>query len=142
MSEDSKDKPGSIEQRSGAKPEAPRLGRRLFIFRAGAFLTGTTALTVANTQSARAQGVTDQDPSDPEGQGRGGGTGVTDQDPSDPEGQGRGGGGRGGGGGVTDRDMNPGDPAGQGRGGGNGATDRDPDPPAGDQPGRGRGTNR
>jgi hypothetical protein len=89
-------------------------------------------------------GVTDSDPSDAPGQGRGGNRapqgGVNDSDPSDPPGQGRGGN-RAPQTGLNDSD--PSDPPGQGRGGNrapqpqrpSGPTDTDPS----DAPGRGRG---
>ena len=80
---------------------------------------------------AKAGQVTDGDPSDPVGRGRGGTrTGVTDGDPSDPVGNGRGGSpGRSG---YTDSD--PTDPVGTGRGTGgsrSGCSDRDPSDPGG-----------
>jgi hypothetical protein len=80
----------------------------------------------------RGSGITDRDPSDPIGRGRGGGSGITDRDPSDPIGRGRGGS-RPPTTGVTDRD--PTDPIGSGRGGSaqrSGCTDRDPTDPGGD----------
>ena len=70
-------------------------------------------------------GVSDSDPSDPPGQGRGGNrapqTGLSDSDPSDPPGQGRGG--------NRAPPQQQQQPA--------GATDTDPS----DAPGRGRGRN-
>lgn len=86
----------------------------------------------------RGTGITDSDPNDRAGFGRGrrpGYTGINDGDPTDPSGYGRGGNrGRGGYTGITDAD--PGDPAGYGRGArGTGITDRDP----GDPVGNGRG---
>ena len=69
----------------------------------------------------------DNDPTDPTGQGRGGG--YSDNDPSDPTGQGRGGGGY--------SDSDPTDPTGQGRNG-TGVTDSDSGAYA-DRAGYGRG---
>ena len=91
--------------------EAAPTGRRLFIFRATAFLTASTgALVAGGFVPARAQ-VTDQDPTDPEGRGRGGSrggaggrTGLTDCDPNDRENQGNGRRPRTG---VTDQDSGP-----------------------------------
>ena len=92
------------------------------------------------TGSARAQ-VTDHDPSDRPGYGRGGGTGVTDSDSgpgADVAGRGRGGGPRPGATGYSDNDSGPNaDIAGRGRGG-SGITDSDSGPGA-DPAGRGRG---
>ncbi len=70
----------------------------------------------AEPPAARPGGVSDSDPSDPPGQGRGGAGPralASDSDPSDPPGQGRGGTGRPPG--ISDSD--PSDPPGQGRGG-------------------------
>jgi hypothetical protein len=114
---------------------AYRFNRRSFLARitGGAIITGGS-LTLL-TGAARGQ-VSDRDPSDPIGHGRGGGSGVTDHDPNDPAGRGRGAGGSTApSNGVTDRDPN--DPSGHGRGGGysgspsTGVTDRDPSDPSG-----------
>jgi len=129
------------------------LGRRRLILRTGAL--GVAGLGAAGCVPAqpvyvqqppvvvRGTGLTDADPSDGPGNGRGGsrvirGTGITDSDPSDGPGNGRGGY-RGGGyrTGITDSDPNDG--PGRGRGGYRGGyrtglTDSDPS----DGPGRGR----
>lgn len=77
----------------------PRLSRRLFVFRtlfgaAAATMIGTAATTVTATPAAAQRRVTDNDPNDPEGRGRGyiapRRRRVTDNDPHDPEGRGRG----------------------------------------------------
>jgi hypothetical protein len=86
-----------------AKQEPP-LGRRLFIFRATAILSGTAAIALAGAQRARAQ--TDRDPNDRRGRGKG----VTDNDPNDRAGRGS--------------DNDPNDRRGRGRGSGN--TYKDP----------------
>jgi len=112
------------------------LTRRLLVMR-GASVAGIGAGLAALPGEAQAQrsGLTDNDPSDGPGRGRGSGgyrTGATDNDPNDGQGQGRGTQRRA----VTDND--PRDGAGQGRGGGGrstGVTDNDPN----DGPGRGRG---
>src|SRR5690349_4796397 len=64
-------------------------GRRLFIFRAAAVLTGVVAAAVAQPMKpARAQ--SDSDPTDAPGRGRGGSTnGNTDSDPTDVVGSGK-----------------------------------------------------
>ncbi|MBY0338617.1 MAG: hypothetical protein K2X11_18525 [Acetobacteraceae bacterium] len=134
-----------------------RLSRRLLVLRLGA-LGGTAATTaacvpnqpmpvtyvpVAPPAYARGTGITDSDPSDGPGQGRGGfrsGTGYTDRDPSDGPGRGRGPYGRPVQGvtGVTDRDPSDGPGRGRGWGGGGyrtGLTDSDPR----DGVGQGRG---
>ena len=94
----------------------------------GAQLMGGVAQPVGRT------GVSDADPSDPPGRGRGGhrGSGVTDSDPSDQPGFGRGGMRRSSG--VSDSD--PSDPPGGGRGGLRRTAVSDSDPS--DAPGRGR----
>lgn len=123
-----------------------RLSRRLMVLRVAAIAGTSTALAgcVAapapayySAPVARGTGITDADPNDGPGNGRGGrrGTGITDRDPSDGPGNGRGGyRGVSGGTGITDRDPNDG--PGRGRGGyrGTGRTDSDPR----DAPGRGR----
>ncbi len=121
-----------------------RLSRRLLVLRA-VTLGGTgTALSACVPPPAyypqpvvRGTGITDADPNDGPGNGRGGGyrrgTGITDADPNDGPGNGRGGGYRRGTG-ITDADPNDG--PGNGRGGGyrSGRSDADPY----DAPGRGR----
>jgi hypothetical protein len=106
-------------------PADNRLTRRLFTLRLSAALP---ALAFFGVVPARAQrrytGITDSDPGDGEGYGRGRGT---DRDPSDGVGRGRRRGG-------TDND--PTDAAGRGRG--SGLTDNDP----ADAEGRGRGVRR
>lgn len=117
-----------------------KLSRRSFLSTvAGSAVAGGSLLVVHG--DAAALQVTDRDPSDPIGRGRGSAnrTGLTDSDPGDPVGNGRGGNRSSGGHtGVTDRD--PTDPIGRGRGSGTrtGITDRDPTDPAGN----GRGGNR
>ena len=86
-----------------------KLTRRSFVRRVlgSSIATGVFALIGGE---ARAQ-VTDSDPNDPVGQGRGGGTGVTDSDSgagADRVGQGRGGG-------VRTGDSDASDPAGNAR---------------------------
>lgn len=126
-----------------------RLSRRLLVLRVaalggtGAVLAGCVAPGPAYYGNPvpialpRGTGITDADPVDGPGNGRGGrrGTGITDADPSDGPGNGRGGyRAVGGGTGITDRDPNDG--PGLGRGGyrARGRTDSDPR----DAPGRGR----
>lgn len=146
VSDNSKDNPGSGDHPVDPKPEdTPKLGRRLFLFRAGALLGGAVATLAGGSRLAEAQGRTDRDPIDSAGRGRG----VTDRDPTDRAGRGsdrdptdRGGRGRGHG--RTDRD--PTDSVRRGRG----VTDRDPTDRAGrgsdadpvDRVGRGRGSGR
>jgi hypothetical protein len=125
------------------------LGRRLFVLRLAALggATSATAGCVAPQPQviyapprapAYAPGrvaISDADPSDPPGGGRGGhrGSGVSDNDPSDAPGFGRGGRRVAG---ISDND--PSDPPGGGRGyRATGASDNDPS----DAPGRGRGGN-
>lgn len=141
---DSSDTPGSAR---------PRLGRRLFVMRL-AVLGGASAATAAcapqgppvvyappqPVYAPSRVAISDADPSDPPGRGRGGhrGSGVTDSDPSDQPGFGRGGQRYSG---FSDSDPN--DPPGRGRGGyraapvryRSGITDADPS----DGPGYGRG---
>jgi hypothetical protein len=122
-----------------------KLNRRSFLGQvAGGAAAMGGALALIGGE-ARAFQVTDSDPSDPVGRGRGT-SGVTDRDPSDPIGRGRGGSGGGVSSGVTDSDTGAGaDPAGRGRGGGRsqsgntGLTDRDSGAGA-DPAGRGRGS--
>lgn len=112
-----------------------RFNRRSFLARvAGAAAVGGGAL--AAIAPSRAQtGITDRDPGDRVGNGRGGGTGITDRDTgpgADPAGRGRG---------LTPpasqgvTDSDPTDPIGRGRG--TSLSDRDSGPNA-DPPGRGR----
>jgi len=118
-----------------------KLGRRRLVLKLGTI--GAVTLGAAGcvpVQPVYVQpggtGLTDADPNDGPGRGRGGyrgGGGVTDSDPNDGPGRGRGG--YRGGSGITDRDPNDG--PGRGRGGyrgGHGVTDSDPN----DGPGRGR----
>ena len=126
---------------------APPLRRRLFVLRM-ATLGGAGAAVAACVpnqqpvfyappqQVRRGTGLSDSDPSDAPGQGRGGqrGSGVSDSDPNDAPGFGRGGQRVSG---VSDSDPN--DAPGRGRGGYGGTvrrglTDSDPS----DGPGRGR----
>jgi hypothetical protein len=95
-----------------------RLNRRSFLARvAGGAVAG--AFATASGTPAFAQ-ITDRDPTDPAGRGRGGGSGITDRDPTDPAGRGRGGGS-----GITDSDTGQGsDPAGRGRGAAGGGAGR------------------
>lgn len=132
-----------------------RLGRRLLVLRVAGLGTAAGALSGCVVQQpvpvyapARVgTGITDADPGDGPGFGRGGyrgpaRTGLTDADPGDGPGFGRGG--------YRPRaqgrpytginDGDPGDPSGYGTGWrqrnqGRGVTDNDP----GDAPGRGRG---
>lgn len=148
---------------------APRLGRRLLVLRASLAAAAVTAAPAARalepTPVQYRTGITDSDPSDGPGYGRGyrgrARTGLTDADPSDGPGYGRG---------VTRRrraytginDGDPNDPSGYGTGWRRagrpytGLTDADPSDGAGhgrggyrprsvtdsdpsDAPGRGRG---
>lgn len=134
-----------------------KLGRRRLVLRAGALsVVGLGAAACVPAQPVyvqqppvvvRGTGITDADPSDGPGNGRGGfrggGTGITDADPNDGPGRGRGGYRGGAVGyrtGVTDSD--PSDGPGRGRGGSRvyrggyrtGVSDSDPS----DGPGRGR----
>lgn len=118
-----------------------KLSRRSFFERvAGGVAGGALALV---GEPAKAAQVSDHDPSDPSGQGRG--AAVSDQDSgagADPAGRGRGSGSRQGTG-VSDSDSGAGaDPAGRGRGGGSrqgtGVSDSDSGASA-DPAGRGRG---
>ncbi|WP_137127733.1 hypothetical protein [Roseomonas sp. HF4] len=119
-----------------------RLRRRLVVLRVAVVGTAATALggcvlvPAAPVRPAQVRtGISDADPSDGPGMGRGGGrrTGISDADPSDGPGMGRGGGRRSG---INDAD--PSDGPGMGRGSGGrrtGINDADPS----DGPGRGRG---
>jgi hypothetical protein len=89
------------------------VNRRSFLSRvAGAAFLGGTAIALVSGEEAGA--ITDRDPYDPVGRGRG--RRCTDRDPGDPVGRGRWcrGGGRRGWTGITDRD--PYDRPGYGRG--------------------------
>lgn len=110
--------------------DAPRLGRRLTVLRLAVVpAAAAVAACVPAGRPVYTTGITDNDPRDPVGAGRG--TGITDADPSDPPGAGRGGFRRVG---ITDND--PSDPPGAGRGRRyTGITDRDPS----DRAGYGRG---
>jgi hypothetical protein len=103
--------------------QAPRLGRRLLVLRVAGVgaAAGTLSGCVVAPQPVYAPrpartGLTDADPGDGPGMGRGGyrgyrrGTGLTDADPNDGPGQGRGRGRRQ----VSDSD--PRDAPGRGRG--------------------------
>jgi hypothetical protein len=171
----SKADPESGDKADDQSPEtslrAPPLGRRLFIFKATAILSGVAAFGFGRSAHGqtdfdvtdhgpkgkkgpvRGGGVTDKDPDDPEGGGRGGRgqkgprqtSGVSDKDPDDPEGGGRGQKGRPRRtSGITDKD--PSDPEGGGRSGGQkrprpvaGVTDKDPSDPEGGGRGAGGG---
>jgi len=127
------------------------LGRRLMVLRLATATGSAVALATASPAEALEPtlvqyrtGLTDADPGDGPGFGRGGarrGTGITDADPGDGPGFGRGGARPRAQGrpytGINDGD--PGDPSGYGTGWrqqqGRGVTDNDP----GDSPGRGRG---
>jgi hypothetical protein len=141
MSENPEDKPGSPGQPPDAQPEAPKLGRRLFIFRAAAVLGGAAVVAFSASRQAEAQ-RTDRDPTDRGGKGKG----VTDNDPTDRRGRGSDNdptdrGGKGKGTGRVDRDPT------DSRGRGKGVTDRDPNDSSGrgsdndptDVRGKGRG---
>jgi len=111
----------------------PRVGRRLTILKLAVVpaAAAVAACVPAGGPVYRGTGITDSDPTDPPGGGRGSAwrtSGITDSDPTDPPGGGRGGIRRTG---ITDRD--PTDPPGGGRGGRRytGITDRDPTDPAG-----------
>lgn len=122
-----------------------RISRRSFLGQVCAGLTAAGGSLGFFVGQAGAGQITDRDPSDPVGRGRGGGSGITDRDAgpgADPAGRGRGatlpsdaG--------VTDSDTGAGaDPIGRGRGGGGrqvtGITDSDSGAYA-DPPQRGRG---
>lgn len=95
------------------------LGRRSSMVMLGSALIGAAGIAATLPQSAEAQ-VTDRDPNDPAGRGRGC-SGRSDSDPRDPAGCGRSTG-------ITDSD--PSDPAGRGRGR-RSCSDSDPRDPAG-----------
>lgn len=110
-------------------PDA-RLGRRLMVAKMAGGASLIAAAAIPGAASAQ-RSVTDSDPRDGAGQGRGSGggqyrTNATDRDPNDGAGRGRGSGSPTG---YTDRDPNDG----PGRGRSN-RTDSDPS----DGPGRGR----
>jgi hypothetical protein len=111
------------------------ISRRSFLATVSGAAVAGGGLVAIGGEAGAAQ-VTDSDPSDPVGRGRGGPrSGVTDRDPGDPISRGRGSTGGGTRSGVTDSD--PSDPIGngRGRGGGNsartGLTDSDPSDPVG-----------
>jgi hypothetical protein len=125
----------------------PPTRRRLFVLRLAAMVgvlpaaacvpqQGPVVYAPAPVVVRRGTGISDSDPSDAPGNGRGGhrGSGFSDSDPNDAPGYGRGGRRASG---VSDSD--PSDAPGRGRGvvyrGGSGITDADPS----DGPGRGRG---
>lgn len=123
----------------------PRLRRRLLVVNLvalGSAGSAAEALAQGTKSGPRPpqSGLTDADPGDQPGNGRGGNAprpgqqGQSDADPNDPAGQGRGGNAPRG-----QSDSDPSDPPGQGRGGARpapaGPTDNDPNDP----PGRGRG---
>ncbi len=137
-----------MTEKPEGKPDGGRpapLRRRLFVLRIAA-LGGSTAATAACVPQSgpvvyapqpvyapARVAISDSDPSDAPGQGRGGhrGSGVSDNDPSDAPGFGRGGRRYGG---ASDSD--PSDAPGRGRGyRATGYTDNDPS----DGPGNGRG---
>jgi hypothetical protein len=108
-----------------------KLNRRSFFSTVAGGVVAAGGAAAVFADEAHALQVTDRDPSDPIGRGRGGGSGITDSDPSDPVGRGRGGSTSRTG--VTDRD--PTDPSGNGRGGTgtrSGCSDSDPTDPGGD----------
>jgi hypothetical protein len=117
-----------------------KVSRRSFLNRVAGAAAGGAFLLVSGEAHAQ---VSDHDPTDPIGRGRGGGTGVTDSDTgpgADPRGRGRGGSAPGSTG-VTDSDSGANaDAVGRGRGG-SGITDTDSGPYA-DPRGRGRGGQR
>ena len=128
-------KSDGVDETGGVRIQRRRLILRSGIF--GAAVLATAACVPAQPVYQRSSGVTDADPNDGPGNGRGGvrrSSGVTDSDPNDGPGRGRGG--YRGGGGVTDRDPNDGPGRGRGgsRGYSSGLTDSDPN----DGPGRGR----
>lgn len=111
-------------------PSDPRLSRRLIVARAAGG-AGLFAAAAIPGEAAAQRNVTDADPRDAAGRGRGSGggqyrTNATDSDPRDAAGRGRG---TGSSTGYTDRD--PTDGPGRGR---SGRTDSDPS----DGAGRGR----
>ena len=109
-----------------------KLSRRSFLATVSG---GAVAGGALMASEARAVQVTDRDPTDPIGRGRGTSdprSGITDRDPTDPIGNGRGGTSDPSTG-ITDRD--PTDPIGRGRGSSatrSGCSDRDPSDPGGD----------
>lgn len=116
---------------SDSTPKDPRLSRRLMVARVASGAGLIAAAATLPSEASAQRSVTDADPRDGVGQGRGSGggqyrTNATDRDPSDGAGRGRG---TGSSTGYTDRD--PTDGPGRGR---SGRTDSDPS----DGPGRGR----
>ena len=78
---------------TGAKAEKSPFERRVFIFKAAFFLSGVAALGYNYYRQRRIREMTDNDPSDPRGGGRGSRrskSGTSDNDPNDPEGGGKG----------------------------------------------------
>ncbi|MEM7444190.1 MAG: hypothetical protein AAF414_12770 [Pseudomonadota bacterium] len=136
MTEDTKKKlqqePATLKE--GDIKSGRRMGRRtLLTMLVG--VTGASAAACVPSQNYSGTGITDADPSDPIGNGRGQRTtGITDSDTgqfADPVGNGRGARTSG----ITDND--PSDPIGNGRGQrASGITDNDPSDPIGN--GRGR----
>jgi hypothetical protein len=104
------------DNEGGSKPGAPRLGRRLTVLKLAVVpAAAAVAACVPAAGPVYTTGITDADPVDAPGAGRGGfrRTGITDSDPVDAPGAGRGGRRRiytG----LTDRD--PSDSPGYGRG--------------------------
>jgi len=118
-----KDKPAAADAGT-----SQRLGRRLLVLRLATPVAAAAAVvSAAPAQAQRYTGLTDRDPSDSPGYGRGARTGISDADPSDPPGGGRGRPRTG----ISDAD--PTDPPGGGRGRPRtGLNDSDPsDPPGG-----------
>jgi hypothetical protein len=120
------EKTGADAPNTSPEPDSvqPRLGRRLLVLRvaaAGAAVTAAApaAQALEPTPVQYRTGITDADPGDGAGYGRGGarrGTGITDADPGDGPGFGRGGY-RGGPARTGLTDSDPGDGPGYGRGG-------------------------
>lgn len=127
-----------MAEEDGSKPKGLR--RRLLVLRLALIGGASAAVTACGPAAAQQYGVrprtglSDADPADQPGLGRGGVRqvrNISDSDPSDPPGGGRGGHR---GSGVTDND--PSDQPGYGRGGQRRAGVSDSDPS--DAPGRGR----
>lgn len=91
-----------------------RVSRRSFLLRvAGAGAVSGSSLGLVSAKALAFQ-ITDSDPGDPVGRGRGGGTRITDSDPTDAGGRGRGPNAPRTNTGISDSD--PSDPVGGGRG--------------------------
>jgi hypothetical protein len=76
-----------------AKAEKSPFERRVFIFKAAFFLSGVAALGYSYYRQQRIREMTDNDPYDPRGGGKGSRrtkAGISDNDPNDPEGGGKG----------------------------------------------------